>query len=176
MSARDVLGAAPGQPYLTAQGPGVALTPGGNAIPELDAAADAPRPLWRHPAFLVSMILTVLALAAAAVLIAMSLLGGGRDTVTGAGIEIAGGNAHLTWTSDAPVDLFVVTGGEALDVSQLITGREEAWVPAALGLYESTSCFVVRPTGLGEADVVLDADALADQGAASACVRDATGG
>lgn len=175
MSARDVLGAAPGQPYLTAQGPGVALTPGGNAIPELDAAADKPRSLWRHPAFLVSMILTVLALIAAAVLIVLSLLGGGRDSVTDAAIEVSGGNVHLTWSSDAPVDLFVVTGGDVLDVSQLMVGDDEAWVLSALGLYESTSCFVIRPTAVGDDEVVLDADALADQGAASACVRDAAG-
>lgn len=174
MSGQDVLGAAPGQPYLTAQGPGVALTPGSNAIPELDAAADKPRSLWRHPAFLVSMILTVLALIAAAVLIVLSILGGGRESVTDASIEVAGGNAHVTWTSSAPVDLFVVTGGDVLDVSQLITGGDEAWVPAALGLYESTSCFVIRPAAVGEADVVLDSDTLADQGAASTCVRDAS--
>ena len=175
MSQRNVLGGAPGQPQLRASGPGVALAPASNAIPELEASAEKPRSIWRHPAFLVSMILTVLALIAAGVLIVWSLLAGGGGAVSNPEISVEGGNAHVSWSSDGPVDLYVVTGDDVLDVSQLIVG-DEAWVPAALGFYESTSCFVIRPASESAQDVTLDSDALAAQRGASACVRDAAGG
>lgn len=175
MSQRNVLGGAPGQPQLRASGPGVALAPASNAIPELEASTEKPRSIWRHPAFLVSMILTVLALIAAGVLIVWSLLAGGGGAVSNAGISVESGNAHVSWTADGPVDLYVVTGDEVLDVSQLIVG-DEAWVLAALGFYESTSCFVIRPASESAQDVTLDSDALAAQHGASVCVRDAAGG
>lgn len=175
MSQRNALGDAPGQPQLRASGPGIALASASNAIPELEAAAEKPRSIWRHPAFLVSMILTVLALVVAVVLIVWTLVSGGRGAVTDPAISVADGNAHVSWSSDEPVDLYVVTGDDVVDVSQLIIG-DEAWVPAALGLYESTSCFVIRPASESAQDVVLDSDALAAQGGVSACVRDATSG
>lgn len=171
MSRHIDVGLAPGQPELTAGGEGVALASPTRVLPELEEAAQRARSMWRHPAFLVSLALTVVTLLVAAGLLVFALLTGGSDEVTGAGIETSGGNLHLQWSADGPVSLYVVTGEQATDVSQLVTG-DEAWVPSALGVYESTSCFVIRPASV-DADVSLDGAALTAQGAASVCVGDA---
>ncbi len=147
-------------------------------LPELAEVEQKPRSLWRHPAFVVSMALTTLAIIATAVLLIVNIVGGQAPPVESAEIEAGGGNLHLTWTGASDVDLYAVTGGETLDLSQLIRGGAEAWVPAGLGFYDDSTCFVIRPSVEAEAEtpVSLTADALAEQGAASVCVAEATGG
>ena len=169
---RTTLGWTEGQTRIDtpAGGSKRALVTSNSVLPELSEAQEKPRPLWRHPAFILSMALTIVALVVSAVLIMLSLVGGGSSSVTGLTVDTAEGNAHLTWTaSSSDVDLYVVTGAEATDLSQLVRGSE-AWVPSALGLYDKTSCFVVRSTEQRSQPVTLDADALAAQNASSACV------
>lgn len=176
MKQEYVLGDAPGQPRVRAGSRGVDLVAGSQAIPELDEAVAATRPLWKHPAFIVSLIVTALSIAAMAALLIWSVVAGGGDTVSRADISVVDGNVRLTWDAEGPVDLAVVTRGEALDVSQLVVASGEAWVPAALGLYESTSCFVIRPSAASEEPVDLAPDVLSAQGGQSVCVRDAATG
>jgi hypothetical protein len=171
MSRHVDVGLAPGQPELTAGGEGIALATQARVLPELEEAAQRTRSMWRHPAFLVSLGLTLLALLVAGGMLVFALLTGGSDEVAGARIETSGGNLHLQWSAAGPVALYVVTGEEVSDISQLVTG-DEAWVPSALGVYESTSCFVIRPASV-QAEVSLDGATLTAQGAASACVGDA---
>lgn len=141
-----------------------------SVLPELSEAQEKPRPLWKHPAFILSMALTIIALVVSGVLIVLSLLGGSGGTVTGLTVDAGEGNAHLSWTVDSgDVDLYVVTGDEATDLTQLVRGTQ-AWVPSALGLFDRTSCFVVRSTDQRAQPVTLDADQLAAQNASSACV------
>ncbi len=172
----QLLGWAPGQaPIAPTDAPGGtkrAVAASATVIPELGEAEVKPRPLWRHPAMLVSMILTFIALVVAGVLIVLSIVNGGAARVTGLELELGEGNAHLTWSApDTEVDLYVVTGGDALDLSQRVRG-EEAWLPVALGLFGDDSCFVVRPAERSGDPISLVAEDLEAQGAQSACVAD----
>lgn len=179
---RRVLGREPGQTAIAATGaPTAAKRPivaTESVIPELDETVAKPRPLWKHPAFIVSIALTVAALVAAGVFLVLWLLSDGPDRVDGVQLEVGQGNAHLTWTgADDPVDLYVVNGGEVLDMSQLVRSGDEAWFPVGLPLakggFDDGTCFVVRPHANADAEVSLDAAALDEQGARSACVADA---
>lgn len=169
---RLVLGDEPGVASLDAgpAGPRRPLVTGASVLPELVDAPERPRRLWRHPAFLVSAVLTLLALGAAAVLLVLSVTGEGPARVAGLDLSLDQGNAVLAWSADVDAALYVVDGGEAQDLTQLVRG-DAAWVPVALGLFGEDSCFVVRPADV-EAPVDLTADVLADQGAAAACVAD----
>jgi len=169
---RTTLGWTEGQTRIdaTSGGDKRALVTSNSVLPELSEAQEKPRPLWRHPAFILSMALTVVAVVVSVVLIILSLTGGGSGTVSGLTVDSGEGNAHLTWSVDrGDVDLYVVTGDEAMDLSQLVRGSE-AWVPSALALYDKTSCFVVRSTEHRSQPVTLDADSLAAQQASSACL------
>lgn len=164
------MGREPGQPTLLAGGPAPALGTGRDVLPSLEEAAEKPRPMWRHPAFIVSAILTILALLAAAAFAAYALFGPGNGEVKNAAIEMVDGNAHVTWESSDAVELFVVTNGQPVDLTQLVAGENEAWIPAALNLFTKSSCFVVRPESASDEDVSLAGSALQSQRASSVCV------
>lgn len=169
------LGISPGQPRLAAPGATPELGSGREVLPSLESAAAAPRPMWRHPAFLVS---SILALIAAGVLTAFTLFGPGAGSVSDASIDTSSGNAQLRWSATGPVELYSVTGGQALDLTQFVAAENEAWLPAALGLYTRSSCFVIRPAADApeqRAEVSLDGAALTEQGAASVCMGNSTG-
>lgn len=168
------LGYDPGQPQLAAGGPAPALGSGKEVLPVLEEAVAASRPMWRHPAFIVSSILTLLALVATGVFTVLSIVGGGAGKVSDAVISVSDGNAHLTWTSTGSVELYAVTNNSPLDLTQLVAGAGEAWIPAALDLYSPSSCFVIRPADNAGAEVSLDSDTLTAQRAASVCVRDSS--
>lgn len=170
MRQQKELGRDAGQQTLAAAGPAPALGRGREVLPSLEEVGDAPRPMWRHPAFIVSTILTVLTLAAAGVFAGFALFGPGKGSVTSAAVEVTNGNAHVTWKASGPVEFYVVTNGQAHDLTQLVSAENEAWIPSALGLYTQASCFVIRPASDKPAEVSLNGDALAKQRAASACV------
>lgn len=168
-----------GQPSLYA-GEAPASTPvkrglvsGATVLPEITEAPPAVRKLWKHPAFIVSMITTVLALGVGGTLIVLAAISGGPPRVSGLDITTGSGGVALSWSGpNTPYDLYVVGGGgEVADISQLVRGRD-AWISRTFQYFDDDSCFLVRASSV-TGDVLLGADALDAQGAASICVSDA---
>lgn len=172
MQQQNELGREPGQVVLGAAGPAPALGSGREVLPSLEEVAAAPKPMWKHPAFIVSMILTTLALIAAAVFVILSIMNPGAGEVSRATIDTTSGNAHLTWQASGPVELYVVTNDQAYDITQLVSDENEAWIPSALDLYSRSSCFVVRPADDGTQEVSIDGATLVEQRAAAVCMGD----
>lgn len=172
---RASIGTSPGQPALRSTAGARPLGTAGSVLPELAEAPASERKWWRHPAFMVSIGLTVLALAGAATWFIISAVNDDSVAVSGLTLQIEGGNAHLDWSGpDAAYSLYAVHGsGEVVDLTQFVHGGTEAWVYSAAGLYEDDTCFVVRPTS-STGDVALDAETLSAQRGQSACVTDAT--
>ncbi|MFK4728708.1 hypothetical protein ROT00_03385 [Agromyces mediolanus] len=162
-------------PGRTAQlaGGARALGSGTSVLPELADAPPRTRRWWLHPAFLVSVGLTFLALAGALAWWIVSMATDSSVRVEGLSASVESGNLRLDWSGpDADYQLFVVGGdGETADLSGLVRGTE-AWIPAAAGLYDDRSCFVVRPGGI-DAEVSLDAATLSGQRGAGVCAADA---
>lgn len=144
-----------------------------DVLPELTETPEKVRPLWRHPASIVSMATTLLALIALAVFVVIGIL---NPAAAASGLTLTAGddNVRVTWSGpDVPYQLVVVggPGGETVDVSQLVTGTE-AWIPRSVGVVDARSCLVVRPASASDQEVSLDASVLASQGASSACLAD----
>ncbi|KNY05419.1 hypothetical protein [Microbacterium sp. GCS4] len=166
--------------------PSMQLAPGairtletsGDVLPELEEAPEKQRPLWRHPAFLISVGTTLLALIAFVVFLILGGLSGG-STATDLKLEVTDNAVRIDWSGpDVPYQVIVVDGpsGPTLDVSQLVTGTE-AWLPRAAAIVDDGSCVVVRPAAGNEtAEVKLDRATLDAQGAVSGCVADAAAG
>jgi len=146
----------------------------GDVLPELEDAPSARRPLWRHPASIVSAATTLLALAALVFFLVTGFFAPSAQ-VTGLQVEVTDNAVRLVWSGpDVPYQVIVVDGpaGEALDVSQRVTGAE-AWLPRAARIIDERSCVVVRPAeGNEEAPVSLDRGTVDGQGGAAACVAD----
>ncbi|MRG61350.1 hypothetical protein GE115_15950 [Agromyces sp. CFH 90414] len=172
-SGHAVVGHAPGQPMLGEQAGARALGSGSTVLPELAAAPERERSFWRHPAFLVSSILTVLALAAAATWWILTIVNDDSVRVDGLTASVEGGNLHLDWGGpDAEYALYAVAAdGEVSDLTQLVRGTE-AWIPAAAGVADDSTCFVVRPAA-ETGEVSLDAATLDGQRGAGVCAADA---
>ncbi|GAA1516290.1 hypothetical protein BJ978_001770 [Agromyces terreus] len=172
-SGHSVLGHAPGQPALGDHAGARALGSGSTVLPELAETPERERSWWRHPAFLVSMILTVLALGAAAAWWIVSIVTDDSVRVDGLTASVEGGNLHLDWGGpDADYTLYAVDAdGAVTDLTQLVRGTE-AWIPAAAGVADDSTCFVVRPATV-TADVSLDAATLDGQRGAGVCAADA---
>ncbi|MFD6053894.1 hypothetical protein [Agromyces sp. NPDC060279] len=151
-----------------------ALGSGSSVLPELAEAPPRTRRWWLHPAFLVSVGLTFLALAGALAWWIVSMATDSSVRVEGLTASVESGNLRLDWSGpDADYQLFVVDGdGTQSDLSGLVRGTE-AWIPAAAGLADDRSCFVVRPGGT-EGEVSLDAATLSGQRGASVCAADAS--
>lgn len=149
----------------------------GDLLPDLQEAEATRRPLWRHPAFLVS---AGAALAAVVTMIVLLLLGvfAPGDAARDLRLTVTSDNVHAVWSGpDVAYDLYVVGGPQApvLDVSQLVTGHE-AWIPAHAVLIDENSCLLVRPTQRNSGVTVgTTVPELEAQGAVRACVADAAG-
>lgn len=148
----------------------------GSVLPELeDSPAAKRRPLWRHPAFLVSAGTTLLALIALVVFVILGLFTS-RAAASDLTVELTENVVRASWTGpDVPYQVLVVDGpaGDAVDVSQRVTGTE-IWLPLAAGLIDEGSCLLVRPAdGNEEAAATLERGALEQQGGTSGCVADA---
>jgi len=175
------LGWEPGAPRLGEGGEAVETAPKRplgseiGVLPELEHREEKKRPLWRHPAFLVSGVLTVLAVGVGATLMILSVTSAGPPQVTALTVAAGEGNIRLDWDGpDVPYDLYAVASdGAATDLTQLVRGTE-AWIPRAGGLVTDDSCFVVRAaeSTAGE-PVSLEPADLGDQSAQSVCVADA---
>ena len=145
-----------------------------DVLPELEQAPETARPVWKHPAFLVSAITTLLALIALAVFIVLGILSP-RAEAYALTLTVTPDNVQASWSGpDVPYQLIVLGGprGEEVDMSQLVEGTA-AWIPSA-GFVDADSCIVVRPAaGNEQAPVALDADTVSAQAGSSACVADA---
>ena len=172
-ASNTTIGAAPGQTRLLSGGGIRPLGTTGSVLPELAEAPERERKWWLHPAFIVSVGLTVLALLAAAAWFTISALTDDSARVSGLTVTEDGGNAHLDWSGpDADYSVFAVHGdGEVVDLTQMVVNDTEAWIPSALGLYDRDTCFVVRPAAATD-DVSLDAATLEGQRGQSACIAD----
>ena len=105
------IGAAPGQTRLLSGGGIRPLGTTGSVLPELAEAPERERKWWLHPAFIVSVCLTVLALLGAAAWFTISALTDDSARVTGLTVSEDGGNAHLDWSGpDADYSVFAVHG------------------------------------------------------------------
>jgi len=164
------------RPSLEAtSGPIRPLETSGSILPELeDSPAARKRPLWRHPAFLVSAGTTLLALIALVVFIVLGLFSS-RTAAADLSFEVTDNVVRASWSGpDVPYQAIVVDGPAGdVDVSQRITGTE-IWLPLAAGLIDEGSCLLVRPAeGNEQAPATVDPAALDQQGAVSGCVADA---
>ncbi|WP_139416342.1 hypothetical protein [Agromyces laixinhei] len=170
---RATVGDAAGQPKLGGRGGDRALGNGGSVLPELTEAPERVRRWWLQPAFIVSVCLTFLALAALAAWLIVSALTDSNVKVSALSASTESGNLRLDWSGpEADYALFAVSGdGTASDLTGFVTGTE-AWLPAAAGLYDDRTCFVVRPAG-DQGEVSLDAGTVAGQKGASICAADA---
>ncbi|WP_206448253.1 hypothetical protein [Agrococcus sp. KRD186] len=149
------------------------LSSSGDVLPELEELRTPPRRWYKHPAFIVSLILTVLAIGAGVAWFVVSVVLAPDVRVTNLQLTIDAGNAHLDWDGpDAPYSVIAVDGsGAQVDLSQLVRGTE-SWIYSAGGFYGADTCFVVRPAS-ATGEVRMDAAALEAEGGASACVADA---
>ncbi|MDQ0644062.1 hypothetical protein [Microbacterium murale] len=166
------------RPSLDAMsGPIRPLEISGSVLPELEEESSAAkrRPLWLHPAFLVSAGTTLIALIALAVFVVLGVFGG-KDVAADLQIESTENVVRASWSGpDVPYQVIVIDGpaGDAVDVSQRVTGTE-LWLPLAAGLIDERSCLLVRPAeGNEKASTSLDRTALDQQGAVAGCVTDA---
>lgn len=144
-------------------------------LPELDESETKVRRFWQHPAFIVSAVMTLLAIIAMVALTVLSIFSGAVRVTALAGV-LGTDTILLTWSgpADADYSLSVVDGSSALatDLSQLIRGQE-ARIPRYAGFFDDGACFIVRgATGNETAPLVLDAAALDAQGAQRICVSD----
>ncbi|WP_156761674.1 hypothetical protein [Microbacterium karelineae] len=151
------------------------LGPGGWPLPQLTARQQRPRAWWRHPALLVSTILTVLALLGMTAWMIVSSILSSDVVVSDISIELDGGNARVDWSGpDAAYNLYAVDGdGAVTDLTQFVLASTDAWLPSATGTWTDTTCFVVRSAEHVELPVTLGAAELAAQGAQSTCIADA---
>lgn len=155
------------------------LETSGSVLPELEDSPETRRkPLWRHPAFLVSAGTTLLALIVLVVLLVIGAFGT-KSAASDLRFEVTENVVRAAWSGpDVPYQVIVVDGpgGPAVDVSQRVTGTE-VWLPLAAGLIDEGSCLIVRPAeGNEKAEASLDRGALEQQGAVSGCVADASDG
>lgn len=171
VTARASIGGEPGRGHAGAS-TSRELGSGTAVLPEIVETPDRQRPWWRHPAFIVSLVLPLLVLIGAVVFLVVSGLNDDSVKVTNLSIMSEAGNVALAWDGpDAEYALYEVSaGGEATDLTQLVRGTS-AWVFSAADLYDDASCFVVRPASSTDA-VSLDAADLQAQNGAAVCVSD----
>ena len=170
----DPRGVTPARPAVRAKRPLESL---GDILPDLQEAAATRRPLWQHPAFLVSVGLALVTIIVMVVLLVLGVFSSGA-AASGLQIVRTESAVHATWSGpEEAYDVYVIGGpqGELLDVSQLVTGRE-VWLPLHARLIDDDSCLLVRPAARNEGvEVGTAVPELEAQGAVRACVPDAAG-
>lgn len=175
------LGWDPGQPTLYEQwgvpAPAPKRSMGSDigVLPELEQTETTRRPLWKHPAFIVSAVLALVAVAMAVVMIVHAVTAEGPPKVRDLAIESGSGNVHVSWSGpDVAWSVYVIEPGtKPVDVTAQARGTE-LWLPTSGGLYDADSCFVVRATAANQGKAVpTDAGTRSSQGADQVCLGDA---
>lgn len=164
------------------QRPSLNSTPGpmrdlqryGDVLPELEELEEQQRSLWRHPAMLVSVGLTLAAIITMIVLLLLGVFGTAAKA-TGGELTQNNNQVRFAWGGpDVPYQVIVVGGpqGNELDVSQLVVGQE-VWLPLSARLIDENSCIIVRPAeGNEESPVTMNAPDLEGQGGISSCLTE----
>ncbi|MFJ4219885.1 hypothetical protein [Curtobacterium luteum] len=175
------LGWDPGQPALYEQwgvpatAPKRAMGSDIGVLPELERTETTRRPLWKHPAFIVSAVLAFVAVVMAVVMIVHAVTAEGPPKVQDLAVEQGSGNVHVSWSGpDVAWSVYVVEPGtKPVDVTGQARGTE-LWLPTSGGLYDADSCFVVRATAANQGKAVpTDAGTRSAQGADQVCLGDA---
>jgi len=149
----------------------------GDILPDLQEAAATRRPMWQHPAFLVSIGLALVTIIVMIVLLVLGIFSSG-SAASDLRLTQTDSAMHATWSGpDEVYDVYVIGGpqGDLLDVSQLVTGRE-VWVPLHARLVDDDACLLVRPAARNEGvEVGTTVPELEAQGAVRACLPDVEG-
>jgi hypothetical protein len=170
----DPRGATPARPAARAKRPLESL---GDILPDLQEAAATRRPMWQHPAFLVSIGLALVTIIVMVVLLVLGVFSSGSAASE---LQVARTDSavYAAWSGpDEAYDVYVIGGpqGDVLDVSQLVTGRE-VWIPLHARLIDEDACLLVRPAARNEGvEVGTTVPELEAQGAVRACIPDAEG-
>ena len=175
------VGWAPGQPALYLEWGMPAAVPkrelhvSQQLLPELDENQSRSRKLYQRPAFIVSMILTLVTIGVGVALLVIGVFSSGVATVTALSGELGDDNVRLTWSGDdVAYGLYAVDGGSGpvLDLTPLVRDHE-AWIPVNARLFDDGTCFVVRSiAGFEQTAVSIEATKLEEQGAQRICVAD----
>lgn len=167
-----VIGAEVGRPVIGAS-KDRDLGSGVEVLPEIIETPERQRPWWLHPAFIVSIILTVLTGAGALAFWIVMMVTDDSVKVSNLQIDAEAGNVVLRWDGpDAAYSLFEISAdGAVSDLTQLVRGTS-ASVFSAAALFDEASCFVVRPASQ-TGEVSLDAATLQSQNGSGVCVSDA---
>jgi hypothetical protein len=143
------------------------------ALPELDDDLPTKR-LTRQPAFIVSMAAAVVVIVVVVVLVLMQTVFRAPDRVQNLQLLDGGANYVLQWNGpNVPyaVEMTAASTGKNVDVSSLIRGGREAWIPKNGAEVTDRSCFIVRSQGESSSKPLpTTTAALAAQGAAKVCV------
>lgn len=143
------------------------------ALPELDDDVPTKR-LTRQPAFIVSMAAAVVVVVVVVVLVLMQTVFRAPDRVENLQLLDGGANYVLQWNGpNVPysVEMTAASTGKNVDVSSLIRGGREAWIPKNGAEVTDRSCFIVRSQSeTSSKPLPTTSAALAAQGAAKVCV------
>ncbi|GIG54903.1 hypothetical protein [Demequina activiva] len=163
-------------PFGDAQAARVRLESPRRVLPEVEEAQSAGRRWFRHPAFIVSIVTTVLAIVAMVVLLVLDPFGDddAAAAVDGLTITTGDGSVSLAWSGAADgAALYAYDPGDEApaDLSQLVQGQT-AWIPLSAGLYTPRTCFAVMPVSEPPAPVPTAASGAEDAGGSMICVSD----
>ncbi|RKR73959.1 hypothetical protein C8E83_1059 [Frondihabitans australicus] len=144
-----------------------------DVLPELDD--DVPvRRLTRQPAFLVSMGAAVVVVVVVVVIVLMQTVFRGPDRVENLQLLDGGANYVLQWNGpNVPYAIAMTNAstGKTIDVSSLVRGGREAWIPKNGAEVTDRSCFIVRSQREATSQKLpATAAGLSAQGAAKVCV------
>ena len=178
--ARRTIGSAPGQAVLLGRPSGTRteatrLEHDRQVLPELEELPPA-RPLYRRPAFVVSLAIAVVAVLTCVTLVVVQHVTRRPPAVASVTLQDVGDYYLLEWEGpDVPYRLVLTTadGADPADVSSLVRGQE-AWVPKTSAHVTPDSCLVVLAVEVADDHAfTVDPADLAAQGGAMACVADA---
>lgn len=145
-------------------------------LPELEAPPP-PRPLRRQPAFIVAMSAAGAAILALAGTLVVQTVFLAPATVEAVRLTDLGDNLLLQWEGpDVPYSVMMTSAdfADPADLSAMIKGGRDAWIPRNAAGVSSDACFVVRTRAAAEQFAFTEvATELVDQGGARICAVDA---
>ncbi|ROR82236.1 hypothetical protein SAMN06295974_3129 [Plantibacter flavus] len=148
-------------------------------LPELEEPPQ-PKPLRRQPAFIVALSATAAALVTFVAIVVVQLVVQAPTRVEAVHLTDLGDNLLLQWDGPDVPYAVAMTGGDidgAVDLSAMIKGGREVWVPKRTAAVSTDACFVVLDRAVSEREqLVSDTERLAEAGGARICVSEAERG